>query len=173
VFEVDHPATQAWKRELLASCSIAPPASLAFAAIDFERETLPDALRRADFDPSAPAFVAWLGVTPYLASDVVLSALGTIARHSRGGAEVVFDFAAPPPADGRSQQSRDRLAARTGAVGEPLKSTFAPEALAADLTALGYSEVEPFDSALLNRRYFGGRADALRLRGGNLMAARR
>jgi methyltransferase (TIGR00027 family) len=35
VIEVDHPATQAWKRELLLSAAIAIPSSVSFVGIDF------------------------------------------------------------------------------------------------------------------------------------------
>jgi methyltransferase (TIGR00027 family) len=44
VFEVDHPATQAWKRERLAEASIPVPTALTFAPVDFERQTLADGL---------------------------------------------------------------------------------------------------------------------------------
>src|SRR5271168_1087136 len=66
VFEVDHPATQAWKREQLQAGEIAIPASLTFVPIDFERQTLAAGLDQAGFDTRAAAFFSWLGVTPYL-----------------------------------------------------------------------------------------------------------
>src|SRR5580704_18777088 len=40
VFEVDFPATQEWKKSMLAKASIAVPRDLTFVALDFERETL-------------------------------------------------------------------------------------------------------------------------------------
>src|ERR1700694_4352171 len=40
IFEIDHPATQAWKRQLLAGAAIPLPDTLSFVPIDFERETL-------------------------------------------------------------------------------------------------------------------------------------
>jgi methyltransferase (TIGR00027 family) len=51
IWEVDHPATQAWKRQRLADAGIAAPSNLTFAPIDFERETLADGLAAAGFDP--------------------------------------------------------------------------------------------------------------------------
>src|SRR5208282_2230284 len=39
IFEVDHPATQAWKRQLLEEAAIPIPKSLTFAPIDFEFQT--------------------------------------------------------------------------------------------------------------------------------------
>src|ERR1700691_1687992 len=66
VFEVDHPATQEWKREQLRDTEITIPASLTFVPIDFERQTLADGLAQSGFDGAGPAFFSWLGVTPYL-----------------------------------------------------------------------------------------------------------
>src|SRR5271157_3671190 len=44
VFEVDHPATQAWKRQRLVEAAIPVPSTLTFAAVDFEGETLAEGL---------------------------------------------------------------------------------------------------------------------------------
>ncbi len=40
VFEVDHPATQAWKRESLQRAGFEVPQSLVFAPVDFEKQQL-------------------------------------------------------------------------------------------------------------------------------------
>lgn len=58
VFEVDHPATQAWKRELLGCSGIPVPESLTFAPVDFEYQTLAKQLAGAGFDFDAPTFSA-------------------------------------------------------------------------------------------------------------------
>jgi methyltransferase (TIGR00027 family) len=95
VIEVDHPATQAWKRERLAGAGLTPPPSLTFAPIDFERETLADGLAAAGFDPTEPAFFLWLGVVPYLTEEAIVATLGFLGELP-GGAEVVFDYSDPP-----------------------------------------------------------------------------
>jgi len=64
VFEVDYPATQGWKRERLKQAGLAVPASLTFAPVDFERQSLADGLSAAGFQASRPAFFQWLGVVP-------------------------------------------------------------------------------------------------------------
>src|ERR1700688_3077516 len=79
VFEVDHPATQAWKREQLQAAGIAIPPSLTFVPIDFEQETLADGLEDCGFDASAAAFFSWLGVTPYLTREACMTTLSSIA----------------------------------------------------------------------------------------------
>src|SRR5262249_30574412 len=63
IYEVDHPATQAWKHERLAAAGVPVPDNLHWAPIDFEQQTLAAGLRDAGFDAARPAFFSWLGVT--------------------------------------------------------------------------------------------------------------
>src|SRR5262249_48221274 len=92
VFEVDHPATQEWKRDLLSKAAIAVPSSMTFAPVDFERQTLAEGLALAGFDDGAPAFFSWLGVTMYLTADAFSATLDFIARRPPASG-VVFDYA--------------------------------------------------------------------------------
>src|SRR5262249_40747077 len=85
VYEVDFPATQAWKRELLHLGKISIPANLTFAPVDFEKDTLHEGLRHAGFKADEAAFFSWLGVTPYLAESTVLTTLRWIAQHRQNG----------------------------------------------------------------------------------------
>ena len=68
VFEVDHPATQEWKQELLARAGITVPDSVTYVPVDFERESLAERLRAAGLGSEA-TFFSWLGVTPYLSRE--------------------------------------------------------------------------------------------------------
>src|SRR6202165_3581113 len=79
VFEVDHPTTQAWTRERIAEPGLAAPASLTFAHVDFDRQSLAEGLVAAGFQPTQPAFFHWLGVVPYLRRDAISAILQFIA----------------------------------------------------------------------------------------------
>jgi methyltransferase (TIGR00027 family) len=75
IFEIDHPATQRWKRQRLAAAQMEAPDNVAFAPIDFERVTLKDGLAASGFDFGVRTFFSWLGVMSYLteqASDATL-----------------------------------------------------------------------------------------------------
>jgi methyltransferase (TIGR00027 family) len=172
IFEIDHPATQGWKRARLGEAAIAIPQSVTYAPVDFERDTLANGLARAGFDCAKPAFFAWLGVTPYLTREAIRATLAFIAALAPGSG-VAFDYAQPPDnGDARQRKGFEAMAARVAAAGEPFKSFFAPEELAADLGRLGFSRIEDFDAAALNARYFQNRADGLKLAGrGHLMRA--
>ena len=165
VFEVDHPATQSWKRERLASSGIAVPPSLAYAPIDFQREQLVDALARVGFDPSRPAFFSWLGVVAYLKLDAVFETLRFVASCARV-TTIVFDYSIPPDRLPPRQRRRfDAISEQAAAAGEPWLTFFDPLELDTRLRAIGFSEVEDIDADALNRRYFWSRADRLRIEG--------
>lgn len=171
IFEVDHPATQEWKRRRLANAAISVPGSLTFAPVDFERETLAEGLAAADFDSAQRTFFTWLGVVPYLSNEAVWSTLGFVAGLPNG-AHVVFDYSDPP--DSLSEQMRishDRRAAHLASLGEAWVNYFDPDELRAGLMALGFSEVEDLGPSQIAARYFPGRASTLPDKGGHILHA--
>jgi|WetSurMetagenome_2_1015567.scaffolds.fasta_scaffold36402_4 methyltransferase (TIGR00027 family) len=172
VFEVDHPATQAWKRRRLLEAGIDIPSALAFAPVDFEREDLMERLRAVGFDPGARAYFSWLGVAPYLTRRSVLETLRAIGG-SPGGGEVVFDYSDPPETlDPERLAAHGRLAERVAAAGEPLLTHFEQDELAGELRLLGFSELEDLGPAGLLGRYLGpGRTSAIQDRGGHVIHA--
>jgi methyltransferase (TIGR00027 family) len=163
VFEVDHPATQQWKRELLERSRIPIAPSLTFVPVDFEHQTLAEQLLAAGFDPTAPAFFAWLGVVPYLTLEAFRSTVRYIAaRPAESG--LVFDYGQPRSALSRLEQlAHDSLAARVQLAGEPFRLFFTPREAAGELTA--FYNLEDLGSAEINARYFADRTDNLKLLG--------
>jgi len=173
VFEVDHPATQAWKRKRLAEAAIPLPRTLTFAPIDFERETLADGLALAGFDPAKQSFFTWLGVVPYLTEQAVFSTLEFIARLP-GGAHVVFDYRNPPASGAgrdRYAAAHEVLATRVASIGEAFRSYFETDALRIKLMGLGFREIEDLGPALIRERYFANRGGSLPDRGGHVVRA--
>jgi methyltransferase (TIGR00027 family) len=164
VFEVDHPATQAWKRHRLAVGGIPTPPDLTLVPIDFEREDLERALRNAGLETGRPAFFAWLGVTVYLQLPSVTSTLRMIAAAARCGGGVVFDYGVTPSRLGLFQRAVFvAMAARVKAVGEPWVTTFDPGELQEDLRRIGFADLDDLGPQELNARYFAGRVDGLRV----------
>lgn len=173
-FEVDLPETLEWKRARLAAASIPEPGGARYAPVDFERETLAEALARAGFDAAAPAFFSWLGVTMYLEPAAVFEVLGFVASLP-AGAELVFDYPTLPSLlDERGRKALEFLSKRTAERGEPWKSFFDPSELAHSLKELGFTTVEDLGPEALNERYFSGRSDGLSKSGvSRIMLARK
>ena len=173
IFEVDHPATQAWKRRLLAAVGISIPASLTFVPVDFGKETLAHGLERAGFCAGQPAFFSWLGVTPYLAKETVLGTLRWLISICPGNG-IVFDYAVPRSSlSAAARRAFDALANRVARAGEPFVGFFDPQELAHDLQRMGFAHIEDLGSNEINVRYFSNRSDDFRVgTGGRLMCAK-
>ena len=154
VFEVDYPATQAWKRERLRQSGLDLPATLTFAPVDFERQSLLQGLAASGFRADQPAYFQWLGVVPYLTREAIVSTLDFIAGIA--GSEVVFDYTEPfenfPPA---IRANLTAVAERAAALGEPWLSLFNPADMAALLQARQFKQFWDVTRAELAERYYG------------------
>ncbi|HUL78924.1 MAG TPA: SAM-dependent methyltransferase [Vicinamibacteria bacterium] len=171
VFEVDHPATQEWKRARLAAAGIELPRALTFAPVDFERETLDDGLAAAGFERGRRAFFTWLGVVPYLTEKAIASTLGFIGGLP-GGAHVVFDYSNPPDSFApRMRAAHDARAARLAELGESLVTYFETAALHARLGALGFSTIEDLSPVEIASRCSPDQALAPARGGGHVLHA--
>ena len=163
VFEVDHPATQQWKLELLEAGSLPSPANLAYTPVDFEHQSLPEQLHAAGFDSSAPTFFSWLGVVPYITLDAFRATIRFISAqpHLTG---IVFDYGQPRAVLSPNEQlAHDSLASRVQLAGEAFQLFFTPTEAADELAA--FHSIEDIGSTEINDRYFAGRTDGLKMLG--------
>lgn len=163
VFEVDHPATQAWKQKRLHMGDIKVPQGVQFVPVDFESQTLERALPEAGFQPRAISFFSWLGVTQYLTLEAAKATLYFIAR-AGSGSGVVFDYSVPRASLGPIEQiALDSMSERVARAGEPFRLFFDPAELEHMLREIGFREIEDLSSADINQRYFDRREDGLKI----------
>jgi methyltransferase (TIGR00027 family) len=171
IFEVDHPATQAWKRRKLTQTQIPVPNWLTFVPVDFERETLADRLASSGFDPNEPAFFSWLGVVPYLTETAIWSTLEYVAVLPKG-AYIVFDYSNPPSslALGRRIAYYKRVI-RTAWIGESFISHFETERLHDKLASLGYTCIEDLGPQQIAQRFHPKEMKSADKKGGHVLYA--
>ena len=123
VFEVDHPMTQADKRERIARAGWTVPDNLAFVPMDFAKDSLTEKLIGSGFDPSVKSFFSWLGVTYYLSAESIEKTLAELSSLCADGSTLVFDdpdenfFDAP-----EKRVQNTIMMAQAG--GEPMQSAF-------------------------------------------------
>jgi methyltransferase (TIGR00027 family) len=166
IFEVDHPATQAWKRGCLEQSGIHVPDTVTFVPVDFEREELLERLAVCGFDAGAPSFCSWLAVVPYLTREAAVGTLRTLASMPAGSG-VAFDYSVARESLSLQQQAMfDWLAERVARAGEPFRLGFDPVELREILRECGFAQVEDLDGDAISARYFAGRTDGLTVRGG-------
>jgi len=164
VYEVDHPATQSWKRARVEELSIPVPPTLHYVPIDFESGALSTGLAVGGLDREAKTFFSWLGVIQYLARDAVLNTLREIASVAAPGSELVIQFVVPAATIGGAEGDLvTALADRAANMGEPFRSFFKPEDLEANLKQAGFGDIVHFAAEQATERYLRGRKDGLTL----------
>jgi len=159
VFEVDHPATQAWKRQRLAEVGVELPSGLVFAPVDFERQTLRKGLEQAGFAFGQLAIFSWVGVTMYLTLDAINATLATMAE-CQAGTRVVLTYNQPQSvltsSDAQITGAMAGLAAR---MGEPFISRFRTAEIAQLLHQHGFGGITDFGPDEARAAYFAERPD--------------
>jgi methyltransferase (TIGR00027 family) len=156
IIEIDHPATQSFKRERIAACALVPPGNLQFVAADLAREELDDVLARSAFRRDQPAFFAWLGVTMYLTREANWATLRKIAQCSCAGSELVFSYIDQKMFDARASAQTgefDELEQAVQSFGEPFIGGFHPATLASELREVGLELVEDLNEFQMAERF--------------------
>ncbi|HTY17480.1 MAG TPA: class I SAM-dependent methyltransferase [Myxococcota bacterium] len=145
VFEVDHPATQAAKRERTAA--LRPLArEVRFVPVDFQRDSLEAALERAGQDATRPTLWLWEGVIRYLSPEAIEATLDAIASRSAPGSRLVANYTT------RAGGARWLSNLVLRAIGEPIRSSISPEGFAALLATRGFAVISDTDATTLAAR---------------------
>jgi methyltransferase (TIGR00027 family) len=154
IYEVDHPATQAWKRQRLADAQIALPPWLISVPVDFEQDDVGEKLAAAGFQQNSPAFFTWLGVVPYLTEDAIGRTLDYMS--SIRNSEVVFDYMEPEAFSGGLKQLETERTEQLKKMNERSVSRFEPAGMAAILRSHGFCDIEDINFQEIATRF--GRA---------------
>ncbi len=159
VYEVDQQDTQRWKRQLLKGRE---PDNLNFIPVDFERQSIADALEQSTFNFSQPAFFSWLGTTYYLSREAIFSSLQSILSIAASGSELVLDYwSQPPSSNWRSNMLLNGVRFAVASQSEPMLSFFKPEEIERDVSDIDFEVVENFTPDDAREAYLEGRSDKL------------
>lgn len=135
VFEIDHPATQAYKSSRIGARK-ATCREVRFVNVDFAKDDLETRLRDSEFNPSAPAIFVWEGVTMYLPPAATEGTLAAIARLSGAHGVLAMTYATPNLA-GLVAPVRPIVRAAFGLIGEPLLGLMSTEEARAHVERAG------------------------------------
>ena len=160
VLEIDHPATQRWKRQRLEDLGYGDVSHLAYLPIDFEQSTLAEKL--ASEKPRRQT-ISWLGTTYYLTVPALTETLKALADCSAAGSRLVLDFWQQP-----SKPDLDSLLllgtrVATALQREPMKTFMTPQQMGGLLESSGWRVIESCDAATQNQRYLSQRRDGLQV----------
>jgi methyltransferase (TIGR00027 family) len=164
VFEVDHPATLAAKKDLLKRMLGGLPANVAFVEVDFNRETLDTAIEASGFDRRARTFFVWEGVTNYLTEGAVDRTLRYLARAGKPGSRIHFTYIHRGVLqDRRGFEGARKSASAVQRVGEPWTFGIDPAELPTFLAERGLELIEDVGSLEYRARYM--KPSGLHMRG--------
>jgi methyltransferase (TIGR00027 family) len=91
VFEVDHPSTSAAKQTVVKRTFGALPQHLRFVAVNFDTESLAQAMNAAGYDANKRTLFIWEGVTNYLGEAAIDATLRWCAS-AAVGSTVIFTY---------------------------------------------------------------------------------
>lgn len=159
IFEIDHPASQAMKRQRLDECAVRIPPNVHFVPADLMQESLASVLARCGFSHAQPAFFSWLGVTIYLSREANLATLHGVATSAATGSEIVLTYIDQRALERRRSATLEKMRLSRATRREPWLSGFNPATLANELKALGLRLVEDLGGLELWERYRAGQTD--------------
>ncbi len=136
-FEIDHPASQQYKRSRTAGMTPLTK-SLISVAVDFEKDSIDEKLLTAGFDPARTSLWIWEGVVMYLSDVAMRSTLSSIFKLSAEGSLLVTEYREPTAKMDFWQRYMNGLLERCG---EPQIGLRTKETMNQELTTAGFTVI--------------------------------
>jgi methyltransferase (TIGR00027 family) len=154
VFEVDHPITQAEKKNVVARRLGALPPHVTYVPIDFSTHTLDMMMPGSGFRAAARTFFICEGVTHYLSAPAVDAVFGYVARSGAAGSRMVFTYIHRAILDGPMIfAGADATLATVRRAGEPYTFGFDPAELPQYLASRDLTLTEDVGANTYRERY--------------------
>ncbi|HVZ96647.1 MAG TPA: class I SAM-dependent methyltransferase [Chitinophagaceae bacterium] len=160
VFEIDRPATLAWKQQRLTELGFGMPEYLHFVPVNFEASSWWKELSKAGFDNNQPALVACTGVSLYLTREAIVATLNKIATFTTGS-KLAMTFYLPTELLDEEDKPVQEIAMKGAAgAGTPMISFFTPGEILTLAREAGFKEAKTISTQDMEQ-YFTNRTDGL------------
>jgi len=161
VFEVDHPDTQAVKRQVLQRILSEVPDTVTFVGVDFAADSLGTSLHLAGYSANRPTVILWEGVTNYLSAEAFFSTLDWCAQ-AAPRATLLFTYVhADVLRRPESFAGARQLHATLGKAGERFTFGLDPTDMKDQLVQRGMQLEWDLGCTEYRERYYGVRAAAM------------
>lgn len=159
IFEIDHPATQEFKKKRLAEVNLKLPSNVHFVSMDFTKKFSSQNLKDTRFS-NKKTFFSLLGVSYYLTKEETSSLIDHLFADVPSGSSIVFDYADEKLFTEKGISNRvDNMVKMAAASGEPMKSCFTYEEMEKMLENSGLLIYEHLSPNTINELYFDNRED--------------
>lgn len=161
IFEIDHPATQEFKKKRLAEADFTIPNHLHFVPLDFTETFSYEELINKGL-AHKKTFFSLLGVSYYLEKEELASLLDQLFSKVPTGSSIVFDYADERLFEEKGISNRvENMVKMAAAGGEPMKSCFSYTEMENLLQNSGLLIYEHLSPDKMNELYFSHRNDYL------------
>lgn len=161
IFEVDHPATQEWKKQRLDHVKFEIPSHLHFVPMDFTRQFSYQHLIDEGFE-NCKTFFSLLGVSYYLTKEEISSLIHHLFAKVPAGSSIVLDYADENLFVEKGMSNRVENMVKMAAVsGEPMKSCFTYDEIEKLLEQSDLLIYEHLTPAAIHDLFFRHRTDYL------------
>jgi methyltransferase (TIGR00027 family) len=162
IFEVDHPATQEFKKTRLADANYHIPDHLHFVSMDFTKEFTIQNLVEEGFMPNKKTFFSFLGVSYYLTKEETAALFNKLFSDVPSGSSIVFDYGDEKLFEEKGLSNRVQNTIQMAAIGgEPMKSCFSYHEIEKMLEDAGLLIYEHLSPPTINHQFFRNRTDYL------------
>lgn len=153
LFEVDHPATAARKRRIVAKQARWPAVDRVQVDCDFARQDFAERLLAEGFRPGVRTCFVWEGVSMYLSREVIRATLAKLVALGGPGSRVAVDFLFLPDGPGFRETLWRSTPGLLHLLGEPVTFFLHPEEAPAFLASCGFEVLDLAEPAALAARY--------------------
>ncbi|KZE75816.1 SAM-dependent methyltransferase [Paenibacillus elgii] len=161
IFEVDHPATQEWKKQRLEHARFDISSHLHFVPMDFTRQFSYQNLFDEGFE-NHKTFFSLLGVSYYLTKEEISSLIHHLFAKVPAGSSIVLDYADENLFVEKGTSNRvQNMVKMAAASGEPMKSCFSYDEIEKLLEQSGLLIYEHLSPAAIHDQFFRRRTDYL------------
>ncbi|MBU8726753.1 class I SAM-dependent methyltransferase [Bacillus pumilus] len=161
IFEIDHPATQEFKKQRLDEAKLKIPSNLHFISMDFTKNLSYQNLKHKGFDHKK-TFFSLLGVSYYLTKEEVSSLIDDLFTKVPSGSSIVFDYADENLFEEKGISNRVENMVKMASIGgEPMKSCFSYFEIEKMLEKSDLLIYEHLSPEKVNELYFNNREDDL------------
>ena len=161
IFEIDHPATQDYKKKKLAEANLIIPNSLHFVSKDFTTKISHQELVDVGLG-NKKTFFSLLGVSYYLTKEENANLISNLFDNVPAGSSIVFDYADENLFEEKGMSNRvENMVKLASASGEPMKSSFTYNEIENILEKAGLLIYEHLSPTKINELLFTNRTDYL------------
>ncbi|RFB12658.1 class I SAM-dependent methyltransferase [Bacillus sp. HNG] len=161
IFEIDHPATQEFKKKKLEDAKLNIPNNLHFVSMDFTTKFPHQDLADEGFN-NKKTFFSLLGVSYYLTKEENKTLINHLFANVPPGSSIVFDYADEKLFKEKGISNRvENMVKMALASGEPMKSNFTYNEIENILEKSGLLIYEHLSPTTINELFFKNRTDYL------------